>query len=253
MNSLINTLESIVNKCGISTDSIVNEEIKERNQNKLETIKKKINEITQLKNEKKREKKKKNAIRVIQLTIEIKSKKQELYDYYHQLQRYFIEESNELNSQTLSLIENEMKQFEMNEKKEKKTNKLKRNKTFHIKGLEEYNMNEIPNDTHDNRIEMIQMNDNEINQKLNIVEDNVKTIKLMSENINSQLDDQEMKIQLTQQDIKKNIDKIDNQQQRFRDIILKLNSPHNCCVTFVLICCIIGLFGIIASILYSLI
>ena len=247
MNTLRKSLESIINKCGMSNEMI---EEKNEEENEYQQIKEMINEIHQLKNQRKYEKKKKNEIKVISLNIEIKSKIQQLYDYYNNLQLHFIQNNN--SSSLFQLIQNEMKQFENEENKEKKkNNKIKRNKTFHIDGLEEYNMNEIPNDINDKRIDSIQQNDNQINEKLNIIEDNIKSIKILSQNINSQLDDQEIKLLSTDQKISNNMNTIDSQQLRFRNIILKLNTPHNCCVTFLLICCIFGLFSITASILYS--
>lgn len=253
MKTLSNTLQTIINDCGLEYEENKEKKIiSSEDENKYKEIHQMINEIKKLQNERNKEKKKKNSIRIVYLHTEIKTKKEKLYQFYNQVKLYFIQHLNSNNSSIFQKIENEMKQFEENEKEEKKQQRIKRNKTFHIKGLEEYNMNQIPNETEDKRIEMIQMNDNKITSQLNIIEDNVKTIQLLTQNITSQLDDQEVKIELTQEKISKNITTIDSQQQRLRDMLSKFHSPHNCCVILLLLCCIIGFFSVIASILYNL-
>ena len=257
MNKYITTLNTIITECGIEKENINQNqyEMKEENDDIINTYHQIMNEIDEIKKLQKKQsfarKKKFKKISILQLTIEIRSKKQHLEQLIDSFRLQLFEQQNDNALNLLKSIENEMKILNDEEMKEKKKKHFKRNKSFHIKGLEQYNMNEIVDESDDKRLISIKQNDNQINQKMDTIEQNVNIIKEITHSIHSKIDDQEDKIISTKEKMISNVNKIDTQQQKLRNIILSLHKPCNCCVTILLLCCIFGLFSIAASLLYT--
>ena len=247
LQQLSHSLEIIIDDCGVERERIKLEEREEKKKDFLFEGEMILNELQELRKRKKKHQQQKHKIHVVYLTMEIKEKKKQLRLLINEMKEEIMKEEQERN-----IVEEYNTLIRKIEEEIQEHNSFKKNTSFRVSRLDEYYITSISNEITDGRIERIKENETEINKKLHHLEENVKRIKRTSQDIHMKLDNQEELLDFTKEKLLKNTERIKKQEHQLSKIIKQFSSPYNCCLTVLLLFCILGFLSIIAMILLSL-
>ncbi|EDR27832.1 hypothetical protein, conserved [Entamoeba dispar SAW760] len=261
MNRLETTLKIIVEECGISLkenklnnkekEGIIDSFTKKRQQIYLQVC-----DVEKLCDLRVKEDSKEKYTTVVQLTIEIKKKINNIDKMYEELrkeyQEYATEQIKKKKEKDEKLIEYRLSLKTVEEEIEtmkmiaKRGIKIKEN--IHINGIDGFNNSSLP-ENDDKRIREIEKNDQNIDNKLNIIHEGVKDLKEVANNLNQQVDKQNIKIELITKNVNKEILHLDKKNIKLKKILEYVRGPDQLCCTITILFVIFGIISIGAMIL----